>query len=470
MEAVMKHNGVERLRLVLGFGIFWSLTKGYMNSQVFSFPDKSVGDGLLFLWYLIASSLCAAVLLAYSARSRKQLLMPAWAPALCACAGLLLLSGANFPLSVLGCLFCAIGMSCLFVLWFRALSCAEHGSVLVNVALGFLTGNLFAWGYEFAEGPIVYAVFVILLFADALLYVSPTHEDAEEEGKGWAVLANALKQPALTLVSFATISTISIAMSYIALFERQISIGAQIWIHLIGPTLGAALALLLCRTFRCRINGSQVVIFLMATLILFVPLLQSSYVTVFKLLSMAAVEFLFVQAVALCALEARQGAALSVSFGAICWGILSLSTGAGAVIGYVCSRLSLDEALFYGCLAMVFAYLIIIALIFAVAVPARRRRSELSSGEGSSDSASSPSPVVALPNIEETVCSLVESCGLTPREQDVLELLAVGRSGTYIAEALCISPDTVKGHTRRIYAKLDVHSKQELLDLFQFSN
>ncbi|MDE8702818.1 helix-turn-helix transcriptional regulator [Adlercreutzia equolifaciens] len=467
MGANLTHNGAERARLVLGFGIFWSLTKGYMNSQVFSFPDRSGGEGSLFLLYLIVSSLFAVGLLVFGVRRGARLLVPAWIPALCACAGLLLLSGSTLSLSAVGCLLCSVGMTGLFVLWFRALSASLRGNVLVNVALGFLAGNVFAWGYEFVEGPIVYAVFVVLLFVDALLCVSPDNTGGQEEEDGRLVLGHALKLPAMALVSFATISIISIAMSYIALFERQVPIGAQIWIHLIGPTLGSALALLLVRTFKSRINGSQVVIFLMATLILFVPILQSSYVTIFKLLSMAAVEFLFVQAVALCAYEAQRHGVVSVPLGAVCWGVLSLSTGVGAVLGRICSQLSLDEALFYGCLAMVFAYLIIIALVFAVVAPARKRRSEAKPNESTETIVSVPA--ITPPSIDDIVGSLVQSHGLTPREQDVLKLLAVGRSGTYIAETLCISPDTVKGHTRRIYAKLDVHSKQELLDLFQFN-
>lgn len=52
--------------------------------------------------------------------------------------------------------------------------------------------------------------------------------------------------------------------------------------------------------------------------------------------------------------------------------------------------------------------------------------------------------------------------GLTRREADVLTLLAKGRSKGFIAEELCISENTVRGHARHIYAKLGVHSKDEL--------
>ena len=56
---------------------------------------------------------------------------------------------------------------------------------------------------------------------------------------------------------------------------------------------------------------------------------------------------------------------------------------------------------------------------------------------------------------------------LTEREASVLELLLAGRSVPYIAEQLCVSQNTVKTHVRHIYAKLDIHTRQELLDLVE---
>ena len=44
-------------------------------------------------------------------------------------------------------------------------------------------------------------------------------------------------------------------------------------------------------------------------------------------------------------------------------------------------------------------------------------------------------------------------------------MLAKGRSKPYITEALCLSENTVRIYTKRIYAKTGVHSKQELQDL-----
>lgn len=57
--------------------------------------------------------------------------------------------------------------------------------------------------------------------------------------------------------------------------------------------------------------------------------------------------------------------------------------------------------------------------------------------------------------------------GLSPRESEVLLLLAQGRSRTFIQSELFLSDGTVKTHIRHIYQKLDVHSKQELISLIQ---
>lgn len=57
--------------------------------------------------------------------------------------------------------------------------------------------------------------------------------------------------------------------------------------------------------------------------------------------------------------------------------------------------------------------------------------------------------------------------GLSPRESEVLLLLAQGRSRAFIQSELFLSDGTVKTHIRHIYQKLDVHSKQELISLIQ---
>ena len=65
-------------------------------------------------------------------------------------------------------------------------------------------------------------------------------------------------------------------------------------------------------------------------------------------------------------------------------------------------------------------------------------------------------------SIDERCEQLGQQYGLTGREIDVLKLLAKGRSKIYIAETLYISENTVRGHSRRLYTKLGVHTRDEL--------
>jgi two-component system NarL family response regulator len=56
-----------------------------------------------------------------------------------------------------------------------------------------------------------------------------------------------------------------------------------------------------------------------------------------------------------------------------------------------------------------------------------------------------------------------QAAELTPREGELLRLMAAGRSHKEIADALKISPHTVNAHFKNIYAKLQASGRQEAL-------
>ena len=71
---------------------------------------------------------------------------------------------------------------------------------------------------------------------------------------------------------------------------------------------------------------------------------------------------------------------------------------------------------------------------------------------------------------EEVVALVAEKYMLTPREKEVLHLLCQSKSRAAMAQALCLSENTVRGHVANLYAKLGVHSKDELSVLLRGSN
>lgn len=59
------------------------------------------------------------------------------------------------------------------------------------------------------------------------------------------------------------------------------------------------------------------------------------------------------------------------------------------------------------------------------------------------------------------------AAGLSAREFEVFVLFAQGRSMPYIRDVLHISKNTVDSHSKSIYRKLGIHTRQELIDLVQ---
>ena len=63
----------------------------------------------------------------------------------------------------------------------------------------------------------------------------------------------------------------------------------------------------------------------------------------------------------------------------------------------------------------------------------------------------------------------MEDAGLGPREQQVLDLLVAGFSYKEIAEELDIKVSTVGTYVQRIYEKLHVRSRREIIALYKAS-
>lgn len=108
---------------------------------------------------------------------------------------------------------------------------------------------------------------------------------------------------------------------------------------------------------------------------------------------------------------------------------------------------------------VIFAVVVSIALggakVSLAAVAPETTKSSDAASQG--DTASSP-----ISNF----CSTLEATyGLTPREAEVIALLAQGRSRSYVREALYISKGTVDTHAYHAYAKMGIRTRDDLLKL-----
>ncbi|MBQ9002061.1 MAG: helix-turn-helix transcriptional regulator [Eggerthellaceae bacterium] len=84
-----------------------------------------------------------------------------------------------------------------------------------------------------------------------------------------------------------------------------------------------------------------------------------------------------------------------------------------------------------------------------------------------SDSTTNGDDAVPSDTFEARCQAIADAGGLSARQREVMLLLARGRDSRYIQDKLVISRGTADTHIYNIYRKLDIHSKQELIDLVE---
>ena len=131
------------------------------------------------------------------------------------------------------------------------------------------------------------------------------------------------------------------------------------------------------------------------------------------------------------------------------------TTFAYVVLPLIVGGRTLNASTFLGPLALaIAAVLIVVVLVYltwllAKLIPARDR------GKETSGSAK-----------RREICEdVAREFALTQREGDVLYYASLGYSSKATAEKLYVTPGTIQSHTKRMYVKLGVHSKQQLINL-----
>ena len=68
-----------------------------------------------------------------------------------------------------------------------------------------------------------------------------------------------------------------------------------------------------------------------------------------------------------------------------------------------------------------------------------------------------------MPESIDDIDAAIASLGITLREQEVLALLAAGKSNKEIAQKLGVSPNTVKTHVASLFEKLRVARRAQAI-------
>lgn len=104
------------------------------------------------------------------------------------------------------------------------------------------------------------------------------------------------------------------------------------------------------------------------------------------------------------------------------------------------------------------------SLVLVVATVAVAFGKTVSSRASMQDARGVPGPV---PTVEDALSFVSSRFDLTPREAEVASLLVKGYTLPHAAEALCLSIDTVRTHSKSLYRKLGIHKKRELIALVE---
>lgn len=104
-------------------------------------------------------------------------------------------------------------------------------------------------------------------------------------------------------------------------------------------------------------------------------------------------------------------------------------------------------------------------------VPAAEEATAIAGEENPlSDEAAATSIGSGLSTLDARCAVLANRHGLTPRESEVLRLLAAGNSQRKIADVLVVSLSSAQTYSKNVYRKLAVHSRQEVIDLVNQSD
>lgn len=351
-----------------------------------------------------------------------------------------------------------VGSTCCFICWETVLSLSEPLETKKQIILGSVLsllpfGLFFAFGQAgllFTESLLAFCNLVLLFFtlrfAGGAPVAAPVANGSSQAGP---LIRDHFWKPLLCIVMIGVVSPVigSVAFSNeLAFFESCAIVFAA---NLASAAILAVVWLALDK--KTTISKAYVVLFpVLITAFLAFPFVAEQYrIVVVFVGSFGFTLFSIVMMVSCIDIARERGLGLVfvyALFAGVTYASRLIGQGLAAAIG----RSSLSQetqivtsvfVLLYGCSLVMF---------ILVRKSAARPKESVPSG---------------VDVLQQACAQLAAERGLSARQTEVLDLLAHGYDVPSIAKKLFISENTVRTHTKKIYALLDVHAKQEIVDL-----
>lgn len=486
--SLTKLEGTLKVRY-LGIGFLWAWVYGSFGTFAV-YPERTgIGINADSSWLASAVVVTLTLFILGFTLGRRRTLAPPWlavAAAAATAAGTLLsgLAPAEGVLAsaVVSGVLTGFGTGALYVLWGQALAALDIESSEVAIPAASLIMLGCALVLPYLPSTIGILATASLPLASGLMLLA-TYRDIPSVGKA-SVATDGLRRPTLfTLVRIAVL----LFLSYFVIGcsgALQVNADAPfiVWgidiATVIGSICGIALmaGIVLFATrpsfdglFRLIAPLLVVSTALLPWADLWAVALSTSFIAIADT-TLAIATVLFVVAAA-----RRNTAKAALGIG-IAEGSLQLGVLAGNLVGRVLSEtVSVDPL---GLFAVALGLLAVFSLSWLEYPTSRPRMPEPSPAgnivrqastatAGNGNDEPNGGTMRTDTNIDHICQRLTEEHGLSGREAEILGYLARGRSQPYIREELVLSKNTVATHVKHIYQKLDVHSRQELLDLFE---
>lgn len=401
------------------------------------------------------------------------------------------------PLVIAGGGFIGVGSAGFYMLWQRLFASQDSDAGNHDLILG----TAYASVLYFALHLIPHAVTVYLIplvitpfFALAISLKSreidfnqPMFEDVPKKNKGvyHEALLN-LARPALCVGSLALCAGLIRALAI-----DDPSIGSLVNALSMGASLVTAVVFLVLWQFKSvRLNVVslfRVVFPVVITGFVLLPFLGDAYARWLAAALYAAYSVTIMLMMIQCAQTSRDQGTNPVFVYGFFGGVVYTLHDAGFIGGTVAGQVAVPGLSSYAVVALGAGYILGFMYFFgqggfrsAVRSGARAVPDvELVSLGSASDSPirreSAPRPTrkqtegepVYQDRLSKQVAAIRQYYRLSAREAEVMEHIVRGKTVVRIAEELIISENTVRMHSKRIYAKLDVHKKQSLIDLVE---
>lgn len=352
-----------------------------------------------------------------------------------------------------------IGTTCCFICWEQVFSLSEQREAQKQIVVGSMASILpFALFFAFDQSVLLLTVAVLVFFNLVLLYLclrfppENRYEKADplRDRTPYLNVRSQFWKPLLCIVMIGIVSPVLGSVAFtdeLAFFDKGIIVlGANI---AAAAILGIAW-LVLGR--KATISNTYIIIFpVLITAFLIFPFLQEEYRVIILFIGSLGFTLFSIVMMMSCITIAHEKRISLVFVYALFAGVTYVSRLIGDGLSLIIRTSTLSQEtqivtsvflLLYGCSVVMFVLM---------------RKGSIDKNEKSEH------PGVDV--LKETCLTLTAKHGFSKRQSEVLDLLVHGYDVPSIAKKLFISENTVRTHTKRIYTLLDVHSKQEIIDL-----